>query len=80
MIKIAKEYLMTAALFGLATEPGTNKRLRSDDLIEKAIAQLPKQKVLPKGIKPFVIDGVEVYALNKKNAIRKAKKQQHAKD
>lgn len=29
---------------------------------------------IPKGLKLFSIDGVEVYALNKKNAIRKANK------
>jgi len=32
----------------------------------------PKQKPQPKNLKLFNIDGVEVWALNKKNAIRKA--------
>lgn len=34
----------------------------------------PKPNMNPYGLKKFIIDGKEIYALNEKNAIRKANK------
>jgi hemolysin activation/secretion protein len=34
----------------------------------------PKKQIIPKGLKCFDIDGIEVWAINEKNARRKLKK------
>ena len=39
----------------------------------------PKKPVVQRGMKKFIIEGVEIYAINEKNAIKKFNKQ-HKKD
>lgn len=39
-----------------------------------------KSKILPNGLKEFNIDGHRIYAINLKNALRKAKKIKQIKD
>lgn len=47
--------------------PGKNK------INAKNISVIPKLQKIPKGCKKFRIEGVEIIALNLKNALRKSK-------
>lgn len=61
---------MTAALMGggFGNLPHSSKREDGE------IDFTPKIPPKPNGLKKFIIDGKEVWALNEKNAIRKSKK------
>lgn len=47
---------------------------KKNPLRPKDIDVTPKKPIIQKGMKKFIIDGVEVYAINEKNAIKKLKK------
>jgi hypothetical protein len=69
----AGSLLAMAAMMGSIYDyPGSTEKssLRPQD-----IDVTPKEPVIQKGMKRFVIEGVEVYAINEKNAIKKYNKQ-----
>lgn len=63
MSEISEDFYMKSC----RKEPMSEQELR--DKIKKQL----ENKKIPKGCKEFVIDGIKVYALNEKNAIRKVK-------
>lgn len=64
-------YASSACAFGSAydTTPKPRRSKEVKPIVKKSESELK----ISKGLKLFVIDGVEVYAMNEKNAIRKAK-------
>lgn len=57
-----------AAMMGTVRKDTKGSRLTYTHL-------LPHKRPIPKGLKPFEFGGEVVYAINRKNAERKAKKQ-----
>jgi hypothetical protein len=71
-MKAGSLFAMAAMMGTIYDYPGSNERnsIRPED-----INVTPKEPVIQKGMKRFVIEGVEVYAINEKNAIKKYNKQ-----
>lgn len=67
-MKSAYMYAMMAAMLESSTSAVERNSLKPKD-----IDITPKEPPKPKGLKQFHIDGVEVWAINQKNAERKAK-------
>jgi len=77
-----KNLMMSYALMGLMTQDGyKDKSINREEVTEEDLErfeEIRKQKQLEikkkNGLKEFNIDGKKVFAINMKNAIRKAKK------
>lgn len=70
----SKELLAIASMFvPLNANIGTPTRKTN-------INKKDKPEILPNGLKEFNIDGYKIYAINLKNALRKAKKIKQTKD
>ena len=84
MTKKAYQNLGVFLAFAMAEQMANNEEVKLIDLdaeskrkvtFDNIVAIKKTQNVMQKrGLKPFTINGVTVWALNKKNAMRKAKK------
>ena len=84
MTKKAYQNLGVFLAFAMAEQMANNEEVKLIDLdaeskrkvtFDNIVAIKKTQNVMRKrGLKPFTINGVTVWALNKKNAMRKAKK------
>ena len=84
MTKKAYQNLGVFLAFAMAEQMANNEETKVIDLdaeskrkgtFDNIVAIKKTQNVMRKrGLKPFTINGVTVWALNKKNAMRKAKK------
>ncbi len=68
MVKMKKGLVM---LMGSVLAGGYNYDMDSSEYNKRMIS---RKKPIPNGLKEFEINGHKIYAINKKNAIRKAKK------
>lgn len=72
----AGSLLAMAAMMGSIYDyPGSSTSNEKNPLRPEDIDVTPKEPVIQKGMRKFVIEGVEVFAINEKNAIKKFNKQ-----